>query len=134
MKRSPNLRPQVVKGMRSGCLIWTALRGRASSNDEEIEDDTEGGETNDNARDGDVDSPKVVRKGASEEQQRTLQHQGQRLHHMVEIPCDDPVELALPILATSNGGPSHVSRRASIQPLFTSIARKAERREAERFV
>ena len=37
---------------------------------------------------------------------------------MVEVPCDDPVELALTILAALNCSPSHIRRRVSVQPLF----------------
>ena len=38
---------------------------------------------------------------------------------MVEVPSDDPVELALSILTSFYGRPSHVGRRISVQPLFT---------------
>ena len=37
---------------------------------------------------------------------------------MVEVPGDDAVELPLSILAPFDGGPSHVCRRVSVQPLF----------------
>jgi len=37
---------------------------------------------------------------------------------VVEIPCNDAVELALPVLAAFYGGPAQVSRCVSVQPLF----------------
>ena len=37
---------------------------------------------------------------------------------MVKVPRDNSVELALTILAAFDGGPSHVRRRISVQPLF----------------
>ena len=45
---------------------------------------------------------------------------------MVKIPADDTVELPLPIFAALDGGPPHVDRRVSVQPLL------AEHREESR--
>ena len=56
--------------------------------------------------------------GTAKEQQCGLQHQRQKLHHVVEIPRNDAVEFPLPILAAFNGSSSEVSRSISIQPLF----------------
>ena len=37
---------------------------------------------------------------------------------MVEVPRDDPIQFPLSILATFDGGSSHISRRISVQPLL----------------
>ena len=37
---------------------------------------------------------------------------------MVEVPCSDPVDLALPTLTMFDGRPPHVRRHISVQPLF----------------
>ena len=37
---------------------------------------------------------------------------------MIEVPHDDPIELALTILATFDSGPSHVGLCISVEPLF----------------
>jgi len=51
---------------------------------------------------------------------------------MVEIPADDPVELPLSILAALDGGPSHVDRRVSVQPLLAEHRKESgEERSGE---
>ena len=59
-----------------------------------------------------------MREGTAKEQQRGLQHQRQKFHHVVEIPCNDAVEFPLPVLAAFNCGSSEVGRRIPVQPLF----------------
>ena len=105
--------------MGRGCLIRAALGSCTSDDDEKVEDDTKRSDAKDNGCNGNVDFPEITTEGTAEEQQSDLKHQRQRLHDMVEVPSDDPVELALSILASFYGRPSHVSRRISVQPLFT---------------
>jgi len=51
---------------------------------------------------------------------------------MVEVPGDDAVELPLPILASFDGGPTHVDRGISVQPLFAEHREEGgEERSAE---
>jgi len=47
---------------------------------------------------------------------------------MVEVPGDDPIEFALPILAAFNSSPSHIGQLVSVQPLL-SEHRKEGREE-----
>ena len=61
-----------------------------------------------------INLPQIARERTSEEQQNNLQHQRQRLHHMVEVPRDDPIEFPLSILAAFDGSSSHVCRRVSV--------------------
>ena len=70
--------------------------------------------------------PEVIREGRAEKQQRDLQHLWQGLHHMVEVPRDGPVEFSLSVVATLDGGSSHVDYGVSVQPLL------AEHREEGR--
>ena len=44
---------------------------------------------------------------------------------MVEIPADNPVQLALPIFAALNGGPSDVDRRISVQLLLAEYRQES---------
>ena len=37
---------------------------------------------------------------------------------MLEIPSDDAIEFPLPILAALDGGPMHIGRHVSVQPLL----------------
>ena len=104
--------------MGCGCLIRATLGSCTSDDNEKVEDDTKRCDAKDNGRDGNVNLPQIATEGTAEEQQSDLKHQRQRLHYMVEIPSDDPVELALSILAAFYGRPSHVGRRISVQPLF----------------
>ena len=113
-------------------LIWAALGDRACDDDEDIEEETERGHSEDNGCDGDIDLPKIAGEGTSEEQQRSLQHQRQRLHHMVEVPGDDTIEFALPVLTAFDGGTSHVGRFVTVQPLFAEHREKGgEERDGE---
>lgn len=114
------------KCTRARSLIRAARRGRPRDNDENIEDDPERSGTKDGACDSHVNFPKVEGQSTTEQQERNLQHKWQGLHHMVKVPSDDTVQFPLAVLAAFYGGPSHVSRRVSIQPLF------AEHREERR--
>ena len=108
----------MTQNVGTGSLIRASFENRPRNNDEKVKEDTKGSDTEDDGCDGNIDLPEIAGEGAAEEQQGDLQHQRQRLHHMVEVPRDNPVEFALPVLATLDGGPSHVSRRVSIQPLL----------------
>lgn len=62
-------------GIRS--LIWTALRDRASIDDEKITKDSERGDPKDDQRNGDIDLPEITRECATKKNQCDLQHQRQ---------------------------------------------------------
>ena len=89
--RARNPRRQVAKDLRSRCLIRTALGDGPSNDNEKEEKEAERGDGNDNRCDSDVDFPEVAGKGTTKKQQRTLHHQGQRLHHMVKVPRDNAI-------------------------------------------
>jgi hypothetical protein len=99
-------------------LIRTAYRSRACDDNGNIEDHPERGHTEDNGCNDDVDPPKIAGEGAGEEQERSLQHQRQRLHYIVEVPGYDTIKLALPVLAAFYGRPSHLGGGISVQPLL----------------
>ena len=50
----------------------------------------------------------IVGEGTTKEQQCGLQHQRQKLHHVVKIPRNDAVEFALPVLTAFYCSSSHV--------------------------
>ena len=51
---------------------------------------------------------------------------------MLEIPGDDAVEFPLPILAALDGGPVHVGRHVSVQPLLAEHRKECgEERDGE---
>jgi len=77
MKYPLSLWPEEVKGMGSRCLIWTALRGCTSIDDENVEGDTGRGDDKDNRWNSDIDLPEIARECTSKEQQCSLQHQWQ---------------------------------------------------------
>ena len=104
-------------------LIWTAPGDRPCHQNEQVETGTEYGDREDKECNGGVGIPKVFGQSAAEQQECHLQYQRQRLHHMIEIPSNNPIQLPLPILAAFDCGPSHVDRGISVQPLL------AERRE-----
>ena len=109
---------QVAKGMRSRRLIGAGLGSCTGDDDEKVEDDTKRSDSKDDRCDGSINLPQIARERTSEEQQTDLKHQRQRLHHMVEVPRDDPIQFPLSILAAFDGSPPHVGRRISVQPLF----------------
>ena len=108
----------IAEDTRPRGLIWAARRGCPSDNEENVEDHPERSDTDDNARDGHVDIPKVAGQRTTEQQQRNLQHQWQGLHDVIEVPSDDATQFPLAILATFHGSPSHVGQCVSIQPLL----------------
>ena len=55
-------------------LIWAARRSCPRDNGESVEDDPERGDTEDNACNSHLNLPKVERQGATEQQERNLQH------------------------------------------------------------
>jgi hypothetical protein len=99
-------------------LIRAACRSCPRDDEESVEGDPERSDTEDNTCDSHINPPKVERQCATEQQERDLQHQWQGLHHIVEVPGDDAIQLPLPILAAFYPSPSHVRRRVSIQPLL----------------
>ena len=87
-------------------LIWTTLIYRAGYDDEKVREGSERCDAYEDRCDGPVDLPKIARKRATEEQECRLQHQWQQLHHVVEVPRYDPIQLPLPVLAALNHRPS----------------------------
>jgi len=99
-------------------LIRAVRKSCARDDGESVEDDPECSDTEDNACNSHLNLPKVERQGATEQQERNLQHQWQGLHHVVKVPGDDPIQLPLAIPAALYPSPSHVGRCISIQPLL----------------
>ena len=62
--------------------------------------------------------------GTAEEEQRSLQHQRQRLHYVVEVPGNNAVKFTLSTLTAFDGASSQIGRRVSIQPLFAEHREK----------
>ena len=94
--------------MCTGGLIRATLGSCACNDNESIEGNAKRGDADNNERDDGVDLPQISRESTTEEQQSDLQHQRQRLHHMVEVPVGDSIEFALSILAALDSSPSHV--------------------------
>jgi len=116
----------------TGGLIRAAHRSCSRNDDESVKGGAERSDTKDDACDSHIDLPKVERQGTTEEQERKLQHQRQRLHHMVKVPGDDAVQFPLTILATLYGSPSQASRCVSVQPLLPEHREKSgEERSGE---
>jgi len=113
-----NMVEDMAEGTSTGGLIRAARKNRPRDDDESVEDDPERSDTEDNACNSHLNLPKVERQGATEQQERNLQHQRQGLHHMVKVPGDDAVQLPLAILAALYPSPSYVGRCISIQPLL----------------
>ena len=64
-----NLSSQVANNARCGGLIWAIVVGCPGNDDEEVEEGSEGGDAKHNARDGNIDLPKVTRESAAEKQE-----------------------------------------------------------------
>ena len=64
---------------------------RSYDDNEKVEEYTERCDTDDNNPDGDAGLPKITGESATEKQQRGLQDQRQRPHHIVKIPYDNAV-------------------------------------------
>jgi hypothetical protein len=105
-------------------LIWAAHGSCACDDDENVEDDAERCHTEDDGCDGDIDLQKIAGEGAGEKQERSLQHQRQRLHHMVEVPGDDTIEFALSVLAAFYRCPSHLGGGVPVQPLLAKYRKE----------
>ena len=46
---------------------------------------------------------------------------------MVEVPCDNPVHFSLPVLTSLDGGPSHIRRIVSVQPLLAEHCKECRK-------
>ena len=73
----------------------TVVRDRRSDHDEDVERQSDGGDSNNDRGDRQVDGPKVPREGIPEEKQSGLEHKGKALHDEVEFPRDHSAEFAL---------------------------------------
>ena len=109
---------EVTEDTCTGGLIRAILRNGSRNDDENEEEDTERSDTEDDGCNGGINLQKVSGERTAEKQQRRLQHQRQRLHHIVKIPCNDPVQFSLSVLATFDRGPSHLGRLIAVQPLL----------------
>jgi hypothetical protein len=116
----------------TGSLVRADHGNCTCDDDENVEDHAERCHTDDDGCDGNVDLPKIAGEGTTEKQQCNLQHQRQCLHHVVEVPGDDPVQFPLSVLTAFDGRPSHVSRHVSIQPLLAEHRKEGgEQRSSE---
>ena len=83
-------------------LIRATVGSRPRNDNKKVEGKAQRSDAEDNRCDRNIDLPEVPREGRTEEQQRSLQHQRQRLHHMVKIPRDDPTQFLLSVVAPFN--------------------------------
>ena len=100
------------------CLERAVVGQGSGGNDEAVEEDSEGGETDEDAGDSFVDEEEVVGEGATKEEESGLEHEGQTFHDEVEMPGDHPVHLALTMPTAINNGPAHLHLGVTVEPLL----------------
>jgi hypothetical protein len=104
------------KGKRG--LKWAVVGEAGSEDDEDVEEETGHGETEDDPCDQIVDGKEVFRKGTTEEEKRGLEHERQNFHDEVEMPGGDSIDLALSIPTAINKGSMHVDLGVAVDPLL----------------
>ena len=110
----------------------TVIRDRRGDHDENVERQSDGGDSDDDRGDRQIDGPEVPREGIPEEKQSRLEHQGETLHHEIELPRDHSAEFALTVSAFVNFGTPHFGLSEAIQPLFAQHGEEGgEERNAE---
>jgi len=75
MKSAQNAWENMTQDAGTGGLVWATLRNCPCDDDGKVEDETERSDGEDDRRDGNAYLPKIAGEGATEEQQRNLQHQ-----------------------------------------------------------
>ena len=110
-------------------LEWAIIGKRSGGNDEEVEEETEGSETDDDAGDNVVDKIEVLGKSIAKEEESGLEHERQTFHDEVEAPGDRPVHLALSIPATIDNGSTYLDPGITVEPL---LAQHGDKRGEER--
>ena len=99
-------------------LEWAVVGESGGGNDEQVEEETKCSETDDDTGDSLVDEEEVVGEGITEEEEGSLEHQGQTFHDEIKVPGDHSVHLALSMSTTVNDRSTHLHLGISVKPLF----------------
>jgi len=83
----------------AGGLERTIIHNRRGDHDESVERRSDGGDPNNDGGNGQVDRPKVLREGISEEKRGRLEHEGKALHDEIETSRDRSAKFALAVPA-----------------------------------
>ena len=100
-------------------LEWAIMGKSGSGNDEQVEDDSKRGGTDDDTGDSLVDEEEVAGEGIAEEEESSLEYQGQAIHDKVETPCDHSVHLVLSMSTTVDNGSVYLRPGITVEPLLT---------------
>lgn len=113
-------------------LEWAVVGQNAGKNDEGVEEETGCGETGDDPSDQIVDSQEVVGEGVTEEEKSDLEHEWEKFHDQIEMPCCHSVDLPLSVPTAMNERPVHVGLRVSVEPLLAQHGNKcSEERDGQ---
>ena len=90
--------------------------------------ETECGEADGNAGNGFVDEEKIVGEGITEEEEGSLEHEGQTFHDEIKVPGDHSVHFALAMPTAINNGPTYLHLGVTGEPL---VAQHGDKRGEE---
>ena len=99
-------------------LEWAVVGEGGGGDDEQVEEDTERGKTNDDPCNDTVDSKEVVGEGITKKEESGLEHERQTFHDEIEAPCDHAVHLTLSEATAIDDRPAHLCLRVSVEPLL----------------
>ena len=100
-------------------LEWAIVRESGGRSDEDVEEDTERTETNEDAGNCSIEGEEVGGKRITKEEESGLEHQGQTFHDKVEMPCGDPIYLALSISTAVDDRSTHLDLGVTVEPLLS---------------
>jgi len=106
------------------------IRYGGCGNNEQVEE-TECGETDNDASDNPVDEEEEGGEGTTKEEESGLKHERQTFHDGVEVLGDCSIHLALPMPTTIGNGSSHLDMRVSIEWLDNMATNTAKREAAK---
>jgi len=98
-------------------LEGTVVGEGSSGHDEQVEEETECGETDRDASNSSVDEGVVGERVTEEE--GGLKHQRRVFHDEVEVPGDNSFHPALPMAAANDNGSTHPDLNVPIEPLLS---------------
>ena len=100
-------------------LEWAVVGEGGGGNDEQVEEETEGCETDHHTGDGSIEEEEVVGECIAEEEESNLKYEGQRFHHEVEVPGDHSVQSEDSIPTAIGDGSAHLHLGKPVEPLLT---------------
>ena len=99
-------------------LEWAVVGEGRSGDDEQVEQDTERGKTDEDPSNDCIDGEEVIGEGIAEKEKSGLEHEREDFHDQAKMPCDHAIDLELSMAATIDRGSTYLHLGIIAEPLL----------------